>query len=67
MSYINFWKCTLLEIASSSFTAVCSFKNSLEDFCILGYDVVLTGTSLLKHFHLFADIFELYYLQAHAT
>ena len=26
-------------------------KNSLEDFCILGYDVVLTGTSLLKHFY----------------
>ena len=67
MSYIKFWKCTLLEIASSNFTAVCSFKNSLEDFCILGYDVVLTGTSLLKYFHLVADIFEMYSLRAHAA
>ena len=43
------------------------WKNSLEDLCILGYEAVLIGTSLLKHFWLVADIFELYYLQAHST
>jgi hypothetical protein len=50
MSCINFWKCTFLELLVAAVQQYAYLKNSLEDSCILGYDVVLIGTSLLRHF-----------------